>query len=94
MPEINKIHKNITVKGHVQGIGFRFTTRRMAISLGLKGFVKNLHNGNVYIEAEGTEIQLKHFIKWCYEGPNYANVKDVLIENSELKEFHFFDITH
>ena len=94
MPEIKRLHKNITIKGHVQGVGFRFTARRMAMSLGIKGFVKNLYNGYVYIEAEGTEIQLKHFIEWCYKGPNYANVEDVIVENSELREFQFFDITH
>ncbi len=66
----------------------------MAVSLGLKGFVKNLHDESVYIEAEGTELQIKYFVEWCYNGPNYASVKEVIIENTELKGFQFFDITH
>ena len=94
MPNIKRIHKNITIKGRVQGVGFRFTARTMALSLGVKGFVKNLYNGDVYIEAEGTQIQLQHFIAWCYRGPNYANIEDVILEEGELKDFKYFDITH
>ena len=94
MPEIKKIHRNITIKGHVQGVGFRFTAKNMAISLGIKGFVKNLYNGDVYIEAEGTELQLRHFIEWCYTGPGYAHVEDVIIENSKFADYQFFDIKH
>lgn len=94
MPNIKRIHKNITIKGRVQGVGFRFTARTMAISLGVKGFVKNLYNGDVYIEAEGTQIQLQHFIAWCYKGPNYAYIEDVIIEEGELEDFKYFDITH
>ncbi|MBA7527168.1 Acylphosphatase [subsurface metagenome] len=89
-----KIHKNIIIKGRVQGVGFRFASRTMATSLGIKGFVKNMYNGDVYIEAEGTEIQIKHFIEWCHKGPGYANISDVIIEDSEVKGFQFFDITH
>jgi len=94
MPEIKRIHSNITIKGHVHGVGFRFAARTMAISLGIKGFVKNIYNDSVYIEAEGTEVQLRHFIEWCYKGPNYAHVEDVIIENGELKRFESFDIRH
>lgn len=94
MPNVKRIHKNITVIGHVQGVGFRFTARTMAMSLGIKGSVKNLYNGDVYIEAEGTQIQLNHFIEWCYKGPGYSDVKDVIIEDGELKGYQYFDITH
>ena len=43
----------ITVKGRVQGVGFRFSTVREAEELGIKGFVENRMDGSVYIEAEG-----------------------------------------
>lgn len=94
MPDVRKIHRNITVIGRVQGVGFRFSCRTMAQSLGIKGFVKNLYNGDVYIEAEGTEVQMQHFVQWCHTGPGYANVDHVLIESGEIKGFRFFDITH
>jgi acylphosphatase len=94
MPDIRKIHKNIRVTGRVQGVGFRFACRNMAHSLGIKGFVKNLYDGSVYIEAEGTEVQLQHFLHWCQEGPAYANVNEVFTDAGEVKGFKFFDITH
>jgi acylphosphatase len=93
MPTVKKIHKNITVKGKVQGVGFRFSTKSMAHSLGIKGFVKNLYNGDVYIEAEGSELQLRHFIEWCYKGSSYSHVYDVTIEEGELKNFTYFDVS-
>jgi acylphosphatase len=46
----------IKVFGYVQGVFFRYTTRKVARTLGLKGFVKNLPDGSVYIEAEGLMI--------------------------------------
>ena len=52
----------ITISGKVQNVGFRFHTHKKAQQLGVKGFVKNLANGNVYIEAEAEEDNLDQFI--------------------------------
>ncbi|QER67308.1 acylphosphatase [Paucilactobacillus nenjiangensis] len=43
----------ITVTGRVQRVGFRWSVVSLAQRLNIKGFVKNLPNGDVYIEAEG-----------------------------------------
>jgi len=94
MPNIRKVHKNITVIGRVQGVGFRFACKNMANSLGIKGCVKNLYDGNVFIEAEGTEVQLKHFIDWCNKGPGYAYVREILITEGDVENFNYFEITH
>lgn len=45
--------------GRVQGVGFRYTASRVARSLGLTGFVKNLSNGSVEVCARGTTAQLE-----------------------------------
>jgi acylphosphatase len=87
-------HLNITITGRVQGVGFRFSARNAANLYGIKGFVKNLINGNVYIEAEGNDVQLKQFLNWCYNGSSYARVENIEIEEDKLKEFKFFDIVH
>ena len=47
-----KTQTNIVFKGHVQGIGFRFTVERIAIKLGVVGWIKNLADGNVEVLAE------------------------------------------
>lgn len=82
----------INISGRVQGVGFRFETRRMAKILGIKGFVKNINNGGVFIEAEGSAAQIKEFLTWCRKGPVHARVDEVSTEMGELKGFEFFDI--
>jgi acylphosphatase len=87
-------HLNITISGRVQGVGFRFSARNAANLYGIKGNIKNLVNGDVYIEAEGNEDQLNQFIKWCYDGPKYAFIENLNIEEDRIKKFKFFDILH
>jgi acylphosphatase len=45
----------------VQGVGFRWSVRRLADSLGLSGWVRNRDDGTVEAEAEGTEAALTQF---------------------------------
>jgi acylphosphatase len=70
MPEkkLLKIH----VKGRVQGVGFRWSTVREAKMAGIKGFVRNMSDGSVYIEAEGSAEQLCKFVEWCKRGPGFG----------------------
>ncbi len=73
----------IKVKGIVQGVGFRPTTYRYAIDLGLAGFVMNTAEG-VTIEAEGPLDVLKVFLKKMQEQPpRLARITGFLIEYIE-----------
>ena len=47
------VAKHIIFIGRVQGVGFRFTTHRMAHSHQLAGFVRNLPDGTVEMLAQG-----------------------------------------
>lgn len=85
-------HYNITVKGNVQGVSYRFATLAKAIQLSLTGLVKNLPNGDVYIEAEGKEENINKLISWCYVGPPRAEVTEVHAQEGELKEYRNFEI--
>jgi acylphosphatase len=87
-------HLNLTISGRVQGVGFRFAARNAANLYGIKGNVKNLINGDVFIQAEGEDAQLEQFINWCYNGPSYARVENIDIEEGNPKDFKFFDIVH
>ncbi len=49
--------------GSVHGVGFRYTAERMALSLDLTGWVKNLRDGRVEVLCEGREEALKEFLK-------------------------------
>ncbi len=71
---------SINIYGRVQGVGFRYSTQARAISLNIKGFVKNMSDGSVYIEASGDEEKLQKFIQWCRQGPPLAMVSDICLE--------------
>jgi acylphosphatase len=67
----------IHVYGLVQGVFFRYTTRKVGRNLGLTGIVKNLPDGSVYIEAEGPEDKLDELIKFAKKGPKSAKVESI-----------------
>lgn len=73
----------INVYGHVQGVFFRYTTRKVARKLALTGFVKNMPDGSVYIEAEGPENKLLELLEFANKGPKYAKVENVTHEFKE-----------
>lgn len=54
-------HAIIMVSGDVQGVGFRFTTRRISKKFDVNGYVMNLPDGRVRIEAEGRDNELDAF---------------------------------
>lgn len=85
-------HYNITVKGKVQRVSFRVWAQGKAASLGLTGFVKNLHNGDVYIEAEGEDEKVHQFIDWCYVGSPLSKVTEVISEEQTLKNLETFEL--
>ena len=85
-------HFNILVSGKVQGVFFRASTKDQAVLFGIKGFVRNESNGNVYIEAEAEENQLNEFLKWCGRGPSRARVDNLDIQESSLKNFSSFEV--
>ena len=88
----NKTHMNIIISGMVQGVGFRYAALHAARTLGIRGFVRNLENGDVYLEAEGKKKMLDMFIQWCENGPVHARVDRVSVSESEYKDFKGFEI--
>lgn len=86
----DKICFKIQVKGHVQGVGFRWSASREARSMGITGFVRNQSDGSVYIEAEGWKEQLDVFAEWCKNGPGL--VEDITISLSPPAGYKDFRI--
>jgi acylphosphatase len=66
--------------GGVQGVGYRYSTRHKARELGLAGWVRNLADGSVEVEACGAIEVVEALIAWCRKGPANARVKDVVVE--------------
>ena len=89
---MNKTHLDITVKGKVQGVSFRVTTKAVADQLGVRGFVKNADNGDVLIAAEADKASLEMFLDWCHDGPEHAEVTSVESHEGELKNYRNFEV--
>lgn len=87
-----KSHIEGKIKGTVQGVCFRDTTRDFARSIGIDGFVRNEPDGTVYIEAEGEESQLEALREWLREGPSAAEVEEVDLNQAELKNYDGFNV--
>ena len=74
------------VSGRVQGVWFRQSTKEQALSLGLKGWVRNLNDGRVEVLAAGEEKAVRQIEAWLAQGPELANVAEVISEYSEVDE--------
>jgi acylphosphatase len=65
------------VHGDVQGVGFRYFVQRRAQETGLAGWVRNLPDGSVEIQAEGERAALERFLEQVSRGPGLAAVERV-----------------
>ena len=65
------IRKSIRVFGQVQGVGFRWKLMNIANRHNLTGYVRNLDNGNVEVEVQGSDVD--QFIKEYKEGNHNSN---------------------
>ncbi len=83
---------SIKVSGKVQGVGFRYHTKQIADELKVSGYVKNMPDGSVYIEAAGTDWAIDQFTEWCKQGPSWARVDEFKIGKLPLFETKKFII--
>lgn len=60
---MGEVRKHITFYGRVQGVGFRYTAKHLARSLGLTGWVKNEWDGTVIMEVQGRELLINELLK-------------------------------
>lgn len=74
------VRTHVLVKGRVQGVYYRASTREQALALGLTGWVRNLPDGRVEFEAQGRTSQVEQLITWAKQGPDHARV-DELTQN-------------
>lgn len=72
-----------TVEGRVQGVGFRYTTRRMARELGVDGWVRNLPDGSVEVWAQGRTGAVEAMRRFLEQGPPGAVVRSVDVAEVE-----------
>ena len=71
---------HIIVEGLVQGVGYRWYAARRAQALGVRGFVRNLYDGTVEVNATGDRSMLEELIRDLKVGPRSAHVTNLKIE--------------
>jgi acylphosphatase len=67
-----------SVRGRVQGVGFRYFVAARAARMGLTGFVANDQDGSVRVVVEGPRSDLEDLLESLYEGPASALVERVI----------------
>ena len=76
---------HLVIKGRVQGVYYRAFTRDIASQLGLRGWVRNLPDGNVEALFEGYRDDMEKAIEHCSSGPPGARVDGVDVNWEEYK---------
>jgi acylphosphatase len=89
---MKRIH--VVISGKVQGVCFRAYTQDTATVLHLKGWVRNLRNGDVEAVFEGKEEDVDKMIAWCRQGPRLAKVVNVTVKEEPFSgEFDQFTVS-
>lgn len=83
----------VIVTGLVQGVSFRYYTRREARRLDLTGWVRNEADGSVSVVAEGSDDSLKALLQFLEDGSPSARVQQIAVEWSQASgEFGSFEV--
>ena len=87
------VRKRVIVHGRVQGVFFRDTTRRMAESRGVAGWVRNNPDGSVEAAFEGPADAVDAMVRYVHEGPRGAGVEKVDVFDEDPEHPTGFRIT-
>jgi len=74
---------HVTIRGHVQGVGFRYATGARARARDVSGWVRNNADGTVEAVFEGAPDAVDTLVAWCRRGPAGARVDDMTVEAEE-----------
>lgn len=86
---------HILIQGRVQGVGFRYATKRKAQDLGLTGWVRNRPDRSVEALFQGKRSQVLAALEWCRKGPVMAKVTQVDLDwPANQESCPDFRITH
>ena len=72
--------KHLIIKGKVQGVWYRGSMFEQAILLDIVGWVRNLDDGSVEAVVQGEPENIEKIIAWAKQGPENAEVSEVLVQ--------------
>lgn len=90
--QMSDVTVRVTVKGDVQGVGFRAFTLRTAVSEGVTGWVQNKPSGDVHAVLSGDEESVRRVLGAMKKGPVMSSVEDLEMERTTYLEFEGFKI--
>lgn len=80
------VRRHVVVRGEVQGVFFRDSTRWEAESRGVSGWVRNCDDGSVEAVFEGPADAVEAMLEWCRSGPSRADVEDMHVSVEEQSD--------
>ncbi|MBW9111236.1 acylphosphatase [Microbacterium trichothecenolyticum] len=87
---MRRVH--VTVRGDVQGVGYRYTMRIVAREAGVAGWVRNRRDGSVEAEVEGTPAQVDEVLAWMAEGPPGSRVEQATVTDAATTGERGFEV--
>ena len=87
---MRRVH--VTVRGDVQGVGYRYTMRIVAREAGVAGWVRNRRDGSVEAEVEGTPAQVDEVLSWMAEGPPGSRVEQATVTDAATTGERGFEV--
>ena len=88
---MEKLRRHIIFYGAVQGVGFRYRAYHAANSLGVTGWVKNIWDGSVEMEAEGSEEAIDRMIMAIERG-TFVRIENISAKTIPLQNDRSFQI--
>ena len=84
--------RRVVVRGQVQGVFFRETTKRSALAAGVSGWVRNRPDGTVEAVLEGEPEDVRRLVAFIRDGPRGARVDWVDVEAEEPEGLTGFEV--
>jgi acylphosphatase len=85
------IRRRLIVRGHLQGVFFRDSTREEAEAAGVAGSASNRDDGTVEVVLEGPPEAVERVIAFCRQGPGRARVEDIEVITEDPRRPTSFD---
>ncbi len=85
------VRKHLIFYGRVQGVGFRYISSHAADSWGVTGWVRNLYDGSVEMEAEGTEESIDNMVRSIERG-SFIRIEDISVKDIPVEGSRSFEI--
>ena len=90
--DTDTVARAVVVRGLVQGVFFRDSTRRIALDTGVAGWIGNDPDGSVRAVLEGPRPRVDEVVAWMREGPRVAVVEDVHVAETEVTGRRRFEV--